>query len=162
MAVYRVGMHGLFWARLMVRHNLVAEEIEINPLVGAATLRATQHCAVKVTCGLKVIHRKGDMERTKGVRHDIIILRPLFHFGTVRVRQAHDTTAGLTRILLIHKAIPNHYLTQVPTFVGYLIQSAWVLIVPTTSVAAFWSRAQHQNAARVVTRRQCGIASYLG
>jgi hypothetical protein len=48
----------------MVRHNLVTEEVEVNPLVGAAALRAPQHSAVKMAGSLQIIHRKRNMERT--------------------------------------------------------------------------------------------------
>jgi hypothetical protein len=49
--------------RLQVRDNLVAEEIEVNPLSGTAALRTSQNCAVKITRGVKIINRKGDMKR---------------------------------------------------------------------------------------------------
>jgi hypothetical protein len=43
----------------------VAEEIEVDPVVRAAALRAAENGAIKVTCGLEVVDGKGDVEGSK-------------------------------------------------------------------------------------------------
>ena len=43
--------------------DLVAEEVEVNPVIGAAALGAAQDGAVKVAGGRKVVNREGDVER---------------------------------------------------------------------------------------------------
>jgi hypothetical protein len=48
---------------LVMGDDLVAEEVEIDPVVGAAALRAAQDGAVKVAGGGEVVDREGDVER---------------------------------------------------------------------------------------------------
>ena len=42
--------------------DLVAEEVEVDPVVGAAALRAAQNGAVKVACGGEVVDGEGDVK----------------------------------------------------------------------------------------------------
>ena len=42
--------------------DLMAEEVEVDPVVGAAALRAAQDGAVKVACGGEIVNGEGDVE----------------------------------------------------------------------------------------------------
>ena len=46
--------------------DLVAVEIEVDPMVGAASLRAAEQLAVEAPRGGKIVDRKGEMERRQG------------------------------------------------------------------------------------------------
>src|SRR5882757_7499999 len=48
--------------RLQMRDDLMAEEIEVDPLRGAAALRATQGGSVKSASGVEVVDREGNMK----------------------------------------------------------------------------------------------------
>ena len=50
-------------AGLMVRDDLVPEQIEVDPLVGTAALRAAEHRAVELPRGGEIVDREGDMKR---------------------------------------------------------------------------------------------------
>jgi hypothetical protein len=58
-------------AWLQVRDDLVAEEIEVDPLWGTATLRAAQCRSVEETRGVEVVNGKGDMKRSE--RHGVLL-----------------------------------------------------------------------------------------
>ncbi len=51
----------LFWGK--VTHNLVTEQVEINPFGTRSTFRATKYCAVECSRGVEVGDRKRKMER---------------------------------------------------------------------------------------------------
>jgi hypothetical protein len=73
-AVDRVGMRGFGDARLEVRDNLVAEKVEVDPLLGAATFRAAENCAVEMASGGEVVDGEGDVERAQSGAHGLMIL----------------------------------------------------------------------------------------
>ena len=50
---------------LQVGDDLMAEEVEVDPVVGAAALRAAQNGAVKVAGGGEVVDGEGDVEGSK-------------------------------------------------------------------------------------------------
>ena len=41
---------------MVVNHQLVAEEVEIHPVVAAATLRAAEHLAIEMPGGSQVVN----------------------------------------------------------------------------------------------------------
>jgi hypothetical protein len=45
--------------------QLMAVEIEVDPLVAGTTFGKTEHLTVEVTCGGQVIHRDCEVERRK-------------------------------------------------------------------------------------------------
>ena len=45
--------------------DLVAEEIEIDPAVGAASFPAAEHAAVEGARGGKIVDREGEVERAE-------------------------------------------------------------------------------------------------
>ena len=51
---------------LEVRDDLVAEEIEVDPLRGAAALGTAQGGSVEGASGVEVVNRKGDVKRREG------------------------------------------------------------------------------------------------
>ena len=60
---------GLLWGSagaggfgFVVGDDLVAEEVEVDPVVGAAALRAAQDGAVKVAGGGEIVDGEGDVE----------------------------------------------------------------------------------------------------
>jgi len=48
-----------------MRDDLMPEEIEVDPLFGAATLGTTENRAVKSSRCFEVVDREGDVERTQ-------------------------------------------------------------------------------------------------
>ena len=48
--------------------DLMAVEVEIDPMLGASPFRATKHLSVEAARGGKVVDRESEMERRK--RHD--------------------------------------------------------------------------------------------
>jgi hypothetical protein len=46
-----------------MRHDLMAEQIEIDPGIGTAPLWTAKHGTIKLPCRLDIIHWKGNMER---------------------------------------------------------------------------------------------------
>jgi hypothetical protein len=58
-----VGLRGC--GGLEVGYDLVAEEIEVNPLGGTAALRAAEGVGIEAACGFEVVYRKSKMERAK-------------------------------------------------------------------------------------------------
>jgi hypothetical protein len=48
-----------------VRHDLMAVEVEIDPLARAPPLGAAEQLAIKATRGSQIVHRKSQMERRK-------------------------------------------------------------------------------------------------
>jgi hypothetical protein len=46
-----------------VHHELVAEEIEVHPLVAAAAFRTAEQCAVKTARGRQLMDRNGKVKR---------------------------------------------------------------------------------------------------
>lgn len=67
MAVDRVAVQGglLDGSRLVVRDDLVTEEVEVDPLFRASSFGQAQYRAIKVACCDQVIYGKGDVEGTK-------------------------------------------------------------------------------------------------
>ena len=51
---------------LEVRDDLVAVEIEVDPVVGAAAFRAAEDGCVEVARGVEVVDRKGDVKGLDG------------------------------------------------------------------------------------------------
>ncbi len=49
----------------MMRDDLVAEEIEIDPLLGAASLGTSENRTVKVPGGSEIIDRESEVKRAK-------------------------------------------------------------------------------------------------
>jgi hypothetical protein len=45
------------------QRDLVAEEVEVDPAVGAAALAAAEHAAVERARGLQIVHVVGQMEQ---------------------------------------------------------------------------------------------------
>jgi len=70
-AVDRVVVTGSGHARLHMRDDLVAEEIVVDPAVRRAALREAENHAIKVSRGLKIVDRKGDMERRES--HNVCV-----------------------------------------------------------------------------------------
>ena len=64
MSINRIRMHGLSRTWLQVSHNLVPEEVEVNPLLRASSFRAAKHAAIKAACLSQVVNRKRKMKRT--------------------------------------------------------------------------------------------------
>lgn len=56
-----------------MRDDLVPEEVEVDPVVGAAAFRAAEEIAVEVPSGSKVIDGEGDMKG--GETHTTMIRR---------------------------------------------------------------------------------------
>ena len=54
--------------------DLVAEEIEIDPMLSASTFAAAEQFAVKVAGGGKVVDRKGKVERRHGHERPMSLL----------------------------------------------------------------------------------------
>src|ERR1700733_3978147 len=68
MTIYRVGaLHMRPPRAVQMRHQLVAEQIEVHPVSAAATFRATKQTAVKRARGGQIMNRNGKMKR--GQRH---------------------------------------------------------------------------------------------
>ena len=63
--------------RLVVRDDLMSEEIEVDPMLRAAPLGAPENGAVEVARSLDVVHGKGDVKRAQ--LHASII--PVSHAG---------------------------------------------------------------------------------
>src|SRR6185312_14958728 len=61
-AVDQAGRHFHVGGADPERHDLVAEEIEIHPFLGAAALGAAEHAAVEAPCDGEVGHREGQMK----------------------------------------------------------------------------------------------------
>jgi hypothetical protein len=50
-------------ARIEMRHELVAEEVEVHPLRAAATFRTAEELAVEGACGGEVVNGDGEVKR---------------------------------------------------------------------------------------------------
>ncbi len=64
MAVHSVGMR-LFLARgdgVLVNHQLMTEEIEVDPMLAAAAFGAAEHLAIETPGGGQVMHGDGEVE----------------------------------------------------------------------------------------------------
>jgi hypothetical protein len=71
MTVDRVVMHGpRLRIRVEMRHELMAEEIEIDPVVRAAPLGATKQAAVEGARAREIVNRNRQVKRRKGRRHE--------------------------------------------------------------------------------------------
>jgi hypothetical protein len=62
-------MHGLPGFRFVMDDELVPKQVEVYPVVAAATLFTAQNFAVKPSALLQVMHWNGDMERGN-ILHD--------------------------------------------------------------------------------------------
>ena len=51
--------------------DLVAEEIEVDPFVRAAPLRAAEQPAVKGARGVEIVDREGEVEGRQRLRHRV-------------------------------------------------------------------------------------------
>jgi hypothetical protein len=60
-----VPVLGRGWFGLVVGDDLVAEEVEVDPVVGAAALGTAQDGAVEVAGGGEIVNGKGDVEGSK-------------------------------------------------------------------------------------------------
>ena len=65
MSVDRVRDRKRLGRRIEMRDDLVAEQVEIDPVIGAAPLRATEHATVKGARGGEIVDREGEMEWAK-------------------------------------------------------------------------------------------------
>lgn len=67
MAVHRVAVHRILCLSpgFVMSDDLVAEKVEVNPVVCAAALGQTEHRAVKLTCRIEIVDGKGYMKRTQ-------------------------------------------------------------------------------------------------
>ena len=63
-----VVLDGRASARLVVRNDLVTEEVEVDPLRGATAFRTAKGGAVKMARGGEIVDGEGDVERGKGQR----------------------------------------------------------------------------------------------
>ena len=63
-----VVVHVLFLVGIEVRHELVAEEIEVHPLIAAAAFRAAEQLAVEAARRAKIVNRDRQMKR---LRHEL-------------------------------------------------------------------------------------------
>jgi len=64
-AIHRVAVDRLGgWFGLVVGDDLVAEEVEVDPVVGAAALRTTQNGAIEMSCCRKIVNGEGYVERS--------------------------------------------------------------------------------------------------
>jgi hypothetical protein len=61
------------WGGLQMGNDLMAEEIEIDPLRGASPFRTTQKATVESACCVKIINREGNVKW--GERHLEVSLR---------------------------------------------------------------------------------------
>jgi hypothetical protein len=57
---------------LQMRHNLMTEEIEVDPLGRTATLRAAKRGSVEVAGGVEVVDREGDVKRSNHERPNLL------------------------------------------------------------------------------------------
>ena len=64
-AIHRIVVRLLRRTRLQMRNNLVAEEIEIDPLRRTSSLCTSQRASVKSTSSIEIIDRKRDMKGGK-------------------------------------------------------------------------------------------------
>jgi hypothetical protein len=53
--------------RRQVRHHLMTEEVEVDPLRGTATFGTPQQPAIEAARDLQVMHREGEVEGAGGV-----------------------------------------------------------------------------------------------
>ena len=79
MAVDRVAVRGVFLCSsgFVMSNDLVAEEIEVDPVFGASPFGKTENSPVKVTCFFEIIDRKGDVKGANrgggGERHTVMV-----------------------------------------------------------------------------------------
>jgi hypothetical protein len=70
--------------RLEVRDDLVAEEIEVDPLCGAAAFGAAEGGSIECAGGVEVINGKGDVKR--GERHSGLLASIIRCLKTLELR----------------------------------------------------------------------------
>ena len=56
-------------AWIKMRHELVTEEVEIDPFVSATSLRTAEQAAVESTCLTKIVDRNGEVKRRQTLGH---------------------------------------------------------------------------------------------
>jgi hypothetical protein len=66
MSVHRIGQASRARRRIKVRNDLMAKQVEIDPVIAAPSLFTTQHAAIKSAGGVKVMDRKGEMKWAHG------------------------------------------------------------------------------------------------
>lgn len=88
--------------RLQMRDDLVAEEIEVDPLRGAAALATTQRRAIEAASGVKVIDGEGYMKWSEG--HGVLLALILRcrarSAGNVNRLAAREALVVAARVLL--------------------------------------------------------------
>jgi hypothetical protein len=73
LAVDRIRRSPLDRGRGEVRDNLVSVEIEVDPLVGAPSLRAAEQAAIEDSRSGEVVDRKSEMEGRQAHDHSNVI-----------------------------------------------------------------------------------------
>ena len=68
LAVDRIARPSANRLRSKMRDDLMAVEVEIDPMVGASAFRAPEQLAVKGPRSREVVDRKGEVERRHGHR----------------------------------------------------------------------------------------------
>ena len=75
MAIHRIMVRGVR-SRRQMRDDLMAEEVEVDPLVSGASFGAAESLAIEGASGVEVIDRKGNVEGREGGGHPSILVQP--------------------------------------------------------------------------------------
>ncbi len=140
MAIHRIfnGNGAGKWIKM--RHNLVSEQVEIDPFRTAAPFRTPKHATVKAARGAKIMNRKGKVE---GANHGVslmscrMMLRP-GRFRAIATRMTGRRPALLSLLLGAGAALGFAPLDWWP--VALVCFGLWMALVHAapTARAALW------------------------